>query len=229
MDEFGGKSMMNNMTKVVVYVLLGLLLAAATGFAETKYVTENLTVTLRTGPGTDRKIIAFPSAGDPLEVVTPGDEYSEVRAPNGKQGYVLTRYLTSREPPARVLARLQLQYQQVVEKYDALKQRSSQLSGDNQGLSGELAKTQRELEKLTAEHETLKAESKQYLQLKAKYTKAVKDAAEARAKSDKVEKELQQLYSSEVNTGLLYGGGLIVLGFVTGFIVKRPKRRSPLM
>jgi SH3 domain protein len=229
MDEFGGKSMMNNMTKVVVYVLLGLLLAAATGFAETKYVTENLTVTLRTGPGTDRKIIAFPSAGDPLEVVTPGDEYSEVRAPNGKQGYVLTRYLTNREPPARVLARLQLQYQQVVEKYDALKQRSSQLSGDNQGLSGELAKTQRELEKLTAEHETLKTESKQYLQLKAKYTKAVKDAAEARAKSDKVEKELQQLYSSEVNTGLLYGGGLIVLGFVTGFIVKRPKRRSPLM
>ena len=103
------------------------------------------------------------------------------------------------------------------------------MSGNNQDLSGELAKTKKELEQLTVEHEALKTESKQYLELKAKYTKAVKDAAEARAKSDKVDKELQQLYSSQINTGLLYGGGLIVLGFITGFIVKRPKRRSPLM
>ena len=148
---------------------------------------------------------------------------------SGKQGFVLTQYLTDQEPPERVLARLQQQYQQVLEKYETLKQKSSQLSGDNQGLAGDLAETKRQLEQLTVEHESLKTESKQYLELKAKYTKAVKDAAEARAKSDKVEKELQQLYSSEINTGLLYGGGLIVLGFITGFIVKRPKRRSPLM
>jgi SH3 domain protein len=221
--------MMNMMTKTGIIVLLGLMLAATTGLAETRYVTQNLTITLRTGPGTDRKIIAFPRAGDPLEVVAPGEEYTEVMTRSGKQGFVLTQYLTNREPPERVLARLQQEYQQVLEKYETLKQRSSQLSGDNQGLSGELAQTQKALEQLTAAHETLKSESKQYLELKAKYTKAVKDAAEARAKSDKAEKELQQLYSSDINTGLLYGGGLIVLGFITGFIVKRPKRRSPLM
>jgi SH3 domain protein len=221
--------MMKMIAKIGMPALLGLLLAAATGLAETKYVTQDLTITLRTGPGTDRKIIAFPSAGDPLEVVNQGEEYSEVMTRSGKQGFVLTRYLTGKEPPDRVLARLQHQYQQTLEKYEALKQKSSQLSGNNQDLSGDLAKTKRELEQLTVEHETLKTESKQYLELKAKYTKAVKDAAEARAKSDKAEKELQQLYSSQINTGLLYGGGLIVLGFITGFIVKRPKRRSPLM
>ena len=221
--------MINNRTKITILILLGLLLAATTGFAETKYVTQDLTITLRTGPGTDRKIVAFPRAGDPLEVINPGDEYSEVMTRSGKQGFVLTQYLTDKEPPERVLARLQQEYKQIAEKYETLKQKSSQLSGDNQGLSGDLAKTQKELQELTVAHETLKSESKQYLELKAKYTKAVKDAAEARAKSDKVEKELQQLYSSEINTGLLYGGGLIVLGFITGFIVKRPKRRSPLM
>ena len=220
---------MNNMTKIGILVLLSLLLAVATGFAETKYVTEDLTITLRTGPGTDRKIIAFPSAGDPLEVITPGDEYTEVMTPNGKQGYVLTRYLTSKEPPARVLARLEQQYKQISDKYEALKQKSSQLSGNNQDLSGDLAKTRKELEDLTVAHEALKAGSKHFLELKTKYAQAVKDAAEARSKADKAEKELQQLYSSQINTGLLYGGGLIVLGFVTGFIVKRPKRRSPLM
>jgi SH3 domain protein len=220
---------MHMMTKIGISALLGLLLAAASSLAETQYVTQNLTITLRTGPGTDRKIIAFPGAGDPLEVVTPGDEYSEVRTRGGKQGFVLTRYLTQREPPDRVLARLKQQYDQVQQKYESLRQRSSQLSGSNQDLSGELAATKSALEKLTAEHETLKRESKQYLELKTKYTKAVKDAAEARAKSDKAEKELAQLNSSQFNTGILYGGGLIVFGFFAGFILKRPKRRSPLM
>jgi len=216
-------------TKIGILLLLGLLLTAFTSAAETKYVTDDLTITLRTGPGKDRKIIAFPSAGTPLEVVTPGEEYTEVTTSNGKQGWVLTRFLTGKVPAYMVLEGLQRKYDQTVEKYEDLKKRASSLNTESKGLSGELSETQKALEKLTVEHETLKSESKEFLKLKAKYEKAVKDAAEARAKAEKVDKELQQLYSSEINTGLLYGGGLIVLGFITGFIVKRPKRRSPLL
>lgn len=229
MDLFEGESIMKLIIKMGMLVLLGLLLVAASSAAETKYVTDDLTITLRTGPGTQRKIIAFPKSGESLEVIAPGEEYTEVKTRSGKQGFVLTRYLTGKEPAAIALARLQQKYSQVVEKYEAVQQQATQLSGDSKGLSEELTKTQQELEQLTTEHEDLKNESKQYLELKAKYEKAVKEAAEARAKADKVDKELQQLYSSEINTGLLYGGGLIVLGFITGFIVKRPKRRSPLM
>lgn len=228
MDKFGRESAMKIM-KMGTLVLLGLFIVAATSAAETKYVTEDLNITLRTGPGTDRKIIAFPSAGDPLEIIAPGEEYTEVMTRGGKQGFVLTRYLTDKEPSSAVLARLEQKYNQVVEKYNDLKQKASQMSGDTKDLSEELAKTQKELEQQTTDYETLKSESKQFLELKAKYEKAVKEASEARAKADKVDKELQQLMSSEINTGLLYGGGLIVLGFITGFIVKRPKRRSPLL
>ncbi len=220
---------MNLSTKIGALVLTGLLLVAAESAAETKYVTEELNITLRTGPGTDRKIIAFPNAGDPLEVLSAAEEYTEVKTRSGKQGFVLTRYLTNKAPARQVLARLEQKHSQLLAKYEELQQKSSQLTGDSRSLADELAKTQKELEQLTGEHETLKNESKQFLQLKAKYQKSVKDAAEAKAKADKIEKELQQLYSSEINTGLIYGGGLIVLGFVTGFIVKRPKRRSPLM
>ena len=220
---------MNISTKIGTLVLIGLLMVAANSAAETQYVTEQLNITLRTGPGTDRKIIAFPDAGDPLEVIAPGDEYTEVRTQNGKEGYVLTRYLTDKEPARQVLARLEQKHSQLLAKYEELQQRSTQLTGDSKTLSEQLGQTRQELEKITAEYEALKKDSKQFLELKAKYQKAVKDAAAAQTKADKTEKELQQLYSSEINTGLLYGGGLIVLGFITGFIVKRPKRRSPLM
>ena len=220
---------MNLASKVGTLVLLGLMLVATTGAAETKYVTEDLNITLRTGPGTDRKIIAFPNAGEPLEIITPGEEYTEVMTRGGKQGFVLTRFLTDKEPSSVLLARLEQKYSQLKEKYDELQQKSTQLSGNSKDLSAELDKTRKELEQLTTSYDTLKSGAKEYLQLKGKYEKSVKEAAEARARADKVDKELQQLYSSEINTGILYGGGLIVLGFITGFIVKRPKRRSPLM
>jgi SH3 domain protein len=216
-------------TKIAVLVLMGVLFTAFTSAAETRYVTNNLVITLRTGPGSDRKIVAQPRAGTPLEIINPGDDYTEVKTPGGTQGWVLTRYLTPKVPAAVVLAGLQKQHARVVEKYEALKQQANQLDTTSKGLSGDLTATQSALEKLTAEHEALKRESQGFLKLKAKYQKSVKEATEVRARADKVDKELQQLYSSELNTGLLYGGGLIVLGFIVGFIVKRPKRRSPLM
>jgi SH3 domain protein len=152
-----------------------------------------------------------------------------VQMSNGKQGWVLTRFLTSRVPADLVLAKLQKKHARIVEQYEQLKNQASNLNTESRDMAGELATTQKALDKLTREHETLKNESQEFLELKTKYKKAVKDAADARARADKVDKDLQQLISSELNTGLLYGGGLIVLGFITGFIVKRPKRKSPLL
>lgn len=220
---------MNRPIKIIILMLTVLLLTAFASMAETKYVSTNLAITLRTGPGNDRKIIAQPKVGTPLEILQPGDEYSQVRTPGGTKGWVLTRYLTAKIPAAMVLSRLQAEHTQVVEKYTKLKQQATQLDTTSKGLSGDLSATQKALDQLTVEHETLKKESQGYLKLKAKYGKSVKEATEVRARADKVDKELQQLYSSELNTGLLYGGGLIVLGFIVGFIVKRPRRRSPLM
>lgn len=220
---------MKRSSKIVILILLSLFMFSTTGAAETKYVSEDLTITLRTGPGTDRKIIAFPAAGKALEVLTPGDEYTEVQMSNGKQGWVLTRYLTDKEPAYLRLERLEKRHAQVVEKYEALQQRASKLNTDGQGLTAELAKTEKDLNELTTAHETLKKESQEFLKLKASYQKALKDSTDAKTRADQLDKELQQLYSSEINTGLLYGGGLIVLGFITGFIVKRPKRRAPLL
>jgi SH3 domain protein len=220
---------MNRSIKITILLVTALLLTAFCGMAETRYVSNNLAITLRTGPGNDRKIIAQPRVGTPLEVIRAGDEYSEVRTFSGKTGWVLSRYLTPQKPARLILSQLQTEHALIVDKYKVLKQQATQLNTTSKGLSEKLAASQKALDQLTTEYETLKTESQGYLKLKAKYEKAVKEATEARARVEKVDKELQQLYSSELNTGLLYGGGLIVLGFIVGFIVKKPRRRSPLL
>jgi SH3 domain protein len=220
---------MNKSIKTAMLIFIGLLLTATLVTAETKYVSERLTITLRTGPGADRKIISMLPVGRAVEVVTSGEEWTEVLLSNGKKGWALTRYLTSKEPASRALARLQQQYARLSEDYESLKQKSVQLSSEGKGLSGELAETQQALSKLTHEHETLIKESKEFLSLKTKYAKAVKESQQARKEADEIEEQYKELSYSEVKTGMLIGGGMIVLGFLAGYILKRPKRRSPLL
>ena len=220
---------MNTSIKTGMLILISLLLTVSFVGAETKYVSEELTITLRTGPGADRKIISLIPIGRAVEVVTPGNEWTEVQLSNGKQGWALTRYLTNKEPASMTLARLQQQHTRMKNDYETLQKRSSQLSSEGKGLAGELAQTQKALSKLTSEYETLKSESKEFLALKTKYSKALKDSQEARDKANTLQDQYKELYSNELNKGLLIGGGMIVLGFIAGFILKRPKRRSPLL
>jgi SH3 domain protein len=224
-----GVQSMNKLIKTGVLVLTGLLFTATLVTAETRFVSEKLTITLRTGPGTDRKIISMLPVGRSVEVVTPGREWTEVVLSNGKKGWVLTQYLTGKEPASRVLARLQQQHARLSENFDTLQKRSSQLSSEGKGLAGELTETQQALSKLTHEYETLKQDSKEFLSLKTKYGKALKDSKQAREEADEIKEQYKQLSYSEVKNGMLIGGGLIVLGFITGYILKRPKRRSPLL
>lgn len=205
------------------------ILFIATAVAESKYVSEDFEITLRTGPGSDRKIIALIPSGRAVEIVTPGEEWSEVVTPGGKQGWVLSRYLTDLLPTAVKLERLQQRHDKMRTDYNALRQREGTLSEENQRLSKELAQTQTNLVDISDAHDTLKNESADFIELKQKYDAAVKSLEETRSKAQTVESELNKLMGSEFNKGLLWGGGLLFFGMILGFILKRPKRRASLM
>jgi len=220
---------MQKPVKTVGWTVVILILSIATAMAESKYVSEDFEITMRTGPGTDRKIIALIPSGHEVEVVSAGEEWSEVITPGGKQGWVLTRYLTDRLPTALKLDRLQTRYDKMQADYNALREKEATLSEENKRLSGELGQTQTDLGQLSNTYESLKSESTEFLKLKKEYESAVKELKEARSNANTAESELNQLAGNQMNQGLLYGGGLLIFGFLAGYILKRPKRRAPLM
>jgi SH3 domain protein len=85
-------------------------------------VSENFEITMRTGPGTDRKIISLVQSGKALEVLEKGEEWSMVRTLNGKEGWVLNRYLTASQPCAMVLDRVRQDYDVLAAKFEDLKE-----------------------------------------------------------------------------------------------------------
>ena len=59
--------------------------------------------------------------------------------------------------------------------------------------------------------------------------KNVRELQEARQAAEKFENERNRLAHSQLIEGLLYGGGLVIFGFIAGWIIKRPKQRSGLL
>jgi SH3 domain protein len=197
--------------------------------AESKYVAEEFEITLRTGPGLDRKIIALIPAGKLVEVIQKGDEWSEVALPNGKQGFVLTRYLTDQLPTSIVLERLQQKHATLQTKSEELQNKANELSSENKQLKETLSKTQSELTSLNNEHQALRKGSGEYLSLKQKYDQASKDLVETRQKAENFEAEVNKLSHKEFYDGMLYGGGILIVGIVLGLIFRKPKRKQSLL
>src|SRR5699024_7651737 len=139
----------NNIVKLAV--VMSLLLMSANALAATRYISDQLSINLRRGPGTSYGITKLLKAGTEVETMKQTNGWTQVRTPTGTTGYVLTRFVSS-EPAAR--DRIE-QYQSQAEK---LEQENESLHAElSEAMSG--SKQLGELKsKLIAENKSLKAE-----------------------------------------------------------------------
>ncbi len=87
-------------------LVVSLSLVMTTALAQTRYVTDQFEITLRTGASTSNSILAMLRSGQAVTVLEQDNEtkYSLVETADGKQGYVLTRFLDN-EPSGREQSR----------------------------------------------------------------------------------------------------------------------------
>ena len=72
------------------------------GWAVRAHVMDSFKVTLRTGPTTEKKIIAMPSSGQPVEILGSRGDWGHVRllghGVDNREGWMLSRFLVDRVP-----------------------------------------------------------------------------------------------------------------------------------
>ena len=209
--------------------VIGLLALPAAAAAETVYVSENFEITMRTGPGTERKIISLVQSGKALEVLEKGDEWSRVQAPNGREGWVLNRYLTASQPSAMVLQRVRQDYDVLSAKYKDLKDKHTQLEAQKKVTEADLSQNSQDLNELSSAFENLKKESADFLKLKKRYEKTAADLEAEKNRSAKLDEENIQMKRNRIIQWVWTGGGIMLLGFFLGlFSSSRRKPRSSL-
>ena len=206
-----------------------LILFSTPVLAENKYISDTVKVTMRTGPGNDRKIISLLSIGTKVEVVQPGDEWTLVRLANGKEGWVINRFLTDKLPSDIELNTLKSKYEALRASASEMQEKNSLLKAENEKLTTEFAESRNKLQKTTNDYEALKTESKEFLELQSKFNAASSKLAEQTKKAEKFEDELTKLLWNQNIKWFLSGAGVLILGFIIGFSAKRQRRRSSLM
>lgn len=212
----------------VLFLLLVLVTAASS--AATLYISDELTVPLRRGPTTGHKIIhaALPS-GTALEILgeDKANGFTQVRTPNGTEGWVPTQYLTS-QPIARDqlaaankrIQTLEAQLQGMKSDFQETRGARSAAESRNNELDKQTKQLQSELAEIRRVSATSIAQYEENKQLKTQNQELHQQVTELSSKVGQLERNIQLRW-------LMGGGALVLLGLSLGAWIKsRPKRST---
>jgi len=197
--------------------------------AEVFYVSDFVRVTLRSGPGIDYRVIDMIGTGQKVASLERGQEWTKVRTEGGKEGWILTRHLTTDPPSVLLVETLSQENGRQKEKLADLSATHNKLVEEVRSLKKELDAGRSELSTLKTEHESLKKGATEYLELKARHEKTAAELAEATRRAESYEKDLTRLELHQNIRWFLSGAGVLIVGFIIGFSAKRQKRRTSLL
>lgn len=211
-------------------ILCLLALAASAADAQTRYVSDRLEITLRTGTSTQHSIVRMLPSGARLQALETDDAtgYTRVRTADGTEGWVLSRYLMER-PAARE------QLEAAVGRTETLTARVAELTaqvevlrGERDSLDAERGGLGAETEELRAELERIRRVSASALELDQVNRELRTRLAAAEQAGDGLRMEVIELKRNTQRDWFLAGAGVLVLGLVLGLVVPRLKfgRRS---
>jgi SH3 domain protein len=216
------------MRKVLLALLL--VLGPLSAFAATMYISDELTVPLRRGPSNGHKIInaALPS-GLALEVLSEDSAagFTQVRTPNGIEGWVPTQYLTNQPSAKDRLAAatkrietLETQLKSTRENYQDVRGARTEIEGRANDLTKENQRLQTELAEIRRASASAITQFQENKQLKI-------DNASLQTQVTQLTDQVRTLERNAMLRWFLAGGALVLVGLALGAWIKsRPKRST---
>jgi len=215
--------------KSIILFFFVLSIIPANGYAETKYVTEDLAVMVRTGPDNGRRIIAMPTSGTPVEVLEEQEDgWSRIRLSNDDEGWMLSRYLVSGPPSKELIQRLKGENARLTAQAKTLSTENNELKTERISLEKAYNEQKNLAESTNTAFETLKDESTEYLKVKAAYEEANKQLNKKIQEEKELDIMVQTLRKDKSLWWLIAGSSAVLLGFIIGYLSRRPKRTSYL-
>lgn len=208
------------------FLLFGVL-ANGVSLAETRYVTDQFEVMVRSGTSTKNSIVRMLSSGTAVEVLetTPEEGYLRVRLPSGSEGWVLSRYLM-RAPAARnqlAAARAQAeeadaQHKQLSQEFRSLQEVKQDLDAERESLEVENRRLGHELEEIRRASADVLAINDENATLRQRLNVTDRDLAHAKD-------ENKVLRSQAIRDKWITGAGIMLAGIVLGIILPRIRWR----
>ena len=220
------KLLMIRLNTKKILLSLCLMSVAAGAAAETRYVIDKLIITMRSGQSTQHKIIRHLPSNTKLEILEAGEKYTQVRGPGGKEGWVLTQYITATPTAALKLASAQNKLAKLAAENDRLKAEMKKLGTKEANVSKEHKSLTRASKKQSDELAHLRRVAAKPLKLENENQRIKKDYLDLENEHTLLSQETQMLRDSSDREWFLNGAGVIIIGIIIGLIIPRLRMRK---
>jgi SH3 domain protein len=229
---------------VLFLLVLGLILIAmpSSVYADTRYVSDKLIITMRTGAGNEYKIIKTLETGAPVEVLEETGKHYKVRTKDGKEGWVLRQYIVADIPKTIIISglkegigKLKGAVEKLKRERDAVRQKLELEKGLLKGDVKKLEKTLKEkngqisgvtgrLKEMTDKYNRLAEDSGDVVKVVSERDALKKENARLGAERDELSKENESLFKRNAVYWFLAGGGVFFIGWIVGQFSRKKKK-----
>lgn len=207
------------MKKILIFLLL--LCAVANLQAESRYVTDQFKVTLRSGESASHKIIRMLPSGYQVELISnnPENGYSMVKTRDGTTGYILTRQLMKIPSARDRLVAAEAKLAELQQAPELLSAKLSKLQDQYKALEGEHKKLQRERAALDDELQAIKRTAANAVRISNERNELRKQVATLTREAEELKQTNRELGNDSAQRWFLIGGGVVVGGIILGLIL----------
>jgi len=214
----------------VIRTLLSVLLLSITlnAQAETRYVSDELEIDMRSGTSNQHRILRMLPSGTALEVLEDdkASGYSRVQTSSGAEGWILSRYLQTSTPASKRLAETE---KKLAELELQSRQRMAKLSESDKefiGVTEELTRLKDENLKLTKQVADIQRTASSALAIDAENQELKNTLMQLERGQETLRQENAALHDRTTRDRFMIGAGVLVAGILLGLILPRIRLRK---
>lgn len=213
-----------------LFCCLLLAVTASSALAETVYVDDTLYAPIRSGEGTQYRILhSGVRSGTPLELIERSESgYSRVRTPDGIEGWMITRYLTETPIARERLESTNRQLTQSRETVSSLRSELATVTEERDTLLNSEGNLEARAGRLSQELQEIKTVAADALNLNQRNEELRNENQKIRNELEVLAAEKERLEANTDSDFMLIGAGLVLLGIILALIVPalKPTRKT---
>ncbi len=208
------------------------LLATSSAYAETRYISDHLIVTVRSGKGNQYKILETLPTGTSVTILEDDKTYVKAITPKGVEGYISSHYVSKDLPKSVQIKQLKKEIallQQQLTTHEKNLQGSLDKVNINKNqineLSVQLEQTSQKLKKANNDYNILLNKSKNVVNLTSENEQLINENNLLNSELLVLREENQNFHRSNMIQWFLAGGGVFFGGWLIGIISRKKQRR----
>jgi len=221
---------MNSFIKYLLFLTI-LLVPLSQALAETRYVTDQLVVTVRSQKGDQYNVLESLLSDTPVEILSEDKTYVKVKTAKGTEGFILKQYITKKYPKSLQVKNLQSKVDSLTQTLEQLRQDSAQAlnsAGQQKDLieklTSQLSQSQQELDKKTKAYQQLLKDSDNVLNLTTENEQLIEQNNLLNSELAVLREENQSFHRTNMIQWFLAGAGVFFGGWLIGKISRRKQR-----